>query len=541
MHNNIQKESRFIQIPLLLFFLFFLFIPLICLLGKSIITDKGLSLLLYKDVFKDNEMLRAILNSINISFLAAVITITLAFSLAYVFHFTYINTYIKKASHFIITLPMLLPTITYGFVLMYTFGNQGIITKILDKIFFSIYGFNGLLIGYVLYTLPIVYILFNNSMGYLDKRYIYVSHLMHDKPLRRFYHTVFHPMIGTIGTGFILSFILSFTDFGIPASVGGEYDVIALALYRTMLGSIVQFDKGAVIAIIMLIPSIFSLVLMNYLKKYEVPPIEKVETGIIRHRLRDICGMIYIIFISFSIIFIFSTIFIVPFTQNYPYDLSFTIDHLITVLVDKEFINVLLNSIKVAFMTAFIGTFISYTAALLEVRLQLKASKYFYFISMLTNTIPGMVLGISYLFIFNDSSLKGTLFIIILSNVVHFFTTPFMMARHALSKMDNSWEVTGALLQDTLFKTVFRVILPNSKTTLFYIANYYFINAMVTVSGVIFLVSSETNLLSTWIKQLQHYAKYNEIFILSLIILMINIVMKFFSQIIVYRNKKNEG
>ena len=66
---------------------------------------------------------------------------------------------------------MLLPTITYGFVLIYTFGNQGILTKLVGQTSFTIYGYNGLVIGYVLYTLPVAFILMQNSMQYIDKRF----------------------------------------------------------------------------------------------------------------------------------------------------------------------------------------------------------------------------------------------------------------------------------------------------------------------------------------------------------------------------------
>ncbi|WP_249685346.1 ABC transporter permease subunit, partial [Bacillus velezensis] len=112
----------------------------------------------------------------------------------------------------------------------------GILTKLVGQPLFTIYGYNGLVLGYVLYTLPVAYILMQNSMQYIDKRFVLVSILMQDHSLRRFYHTVFRPMLGTIGGAFILTFILSFTDFGIPASVGTNYTVIATWYYQAMLG-----------------------------------------------------------------------------------------------------------------------------------------------------------------------------------------------------------------------------------------------------------------------------------------------------------------
>lgn len=161
-----------------------------------------------------------------------------------------------------------------------------------------------------------------------------------------------------------------------------------------------------------------------------------------------------------------------------------------------------------------------------NVRTSLKARSTVDMVSMITNTVPGMVLGISYLLFFNGSSLKGTFIIIVLCNIVHFFTTPYLMAKNSLSKMNPSWETTGELLGDSWFKTVYRVILPNSASTVIEMFSYYFINAMVTISGIIFLVSAQTSLVASKIKELQHFAKFNEIFVLSMLIFFTNLIIK---------------
>ncbi len=93
-------------------------------------------------------------------------------------------------------------------------------------IYLEIYGFNGLLIGYVIYTLPAAFLLINNSFQYIDKKFFIVSTLMGDGAIRSFTNTIIRPLLGTLGGAFVLSFILSFTDFGIPASIGGTYQVV---------------------------------------------------------------------------------------------------------------------------------------------------------------------------------------------------------------------------------------------------------------------------------------------------------------------------
>lgn len=238
-------ETKIIFIIVTLFFIAFLFTPLIVLLINSLNSGNGIGFSNYYSVVHNSEFLTAIGNSLKVSIITAVITTVLAFILAYAVNCTKIFSPIKNMIKIGISIPMLLPTITYGFVIIYSFGKQGLLTKFFGRELFEIYGFNGLLTGYVMYTLPSAFLLINNSFEYIDKKFIIVSKLMGDNFFRSFINTIFRPLIGTLGGAFVLSFILSFTDFGIPASVGGTYSVISTQLYEVMLGSIPNFNGGA--------------------------------------------------------------------------------------------------------------------------------------------------------------------------------------------------------------------------------------------------------------------------------------------------------
>ncbi|WP_332646619.1 ABC transporter permease subunit [Lysinibacillus sp. 54212] len=526
------KTMRIVYIPLLVIFSVFLVVPLVYMLWLSLSENGSFTLQHFKEVLSSSSIATAIGNSIKVSLVSAVITTTLAFIVAYTLYFTTLHATFKKGVRFIITLPMLLPTITYGFVLIYVFGNQGLITKLLGEPMFSVYGFNGLVIGYVLYTLPAAFLLIANGMEYIDQRFALVSILMNDHPLRRFYHTVLRPLVGTLAGAFILTFILSFTDYGIPASVGGTYEVIATTLYQTMLGSIPDFSQGAVIAMLMLFPAVIGGILLTRFDKYNVSYRSLSNQAPISNKVKDLVFGASSSVIAIAIIIIFSTLFIVPFVSVYPYNMSFTLEHLEKALSMKDVTTVYKNSILVAIGSAAIGVLIAFIAGVISVRTNIKSRRSLNWISIITNTVPGMVLGLAYLLFFNGISLKGTFLILILCNIIHFFTTPYLMMKNALEKMDPTWEVTGALLKDSWFKTVVRVIVPNIRKTIISVFSYYFINAMVTVSGVIFLVSTNTILMSTKIKELQHFAKFNEIFILSLLILMTNIVVMTFCNIL---------
>ena len=515
---NVKPAMRVIYIPILLLFAVFLLLPLAVLFVRSFETSQGYSVANYLSILSNKDLMASIGNSIKISSVTAIITTILAFILAYSIHCTRMYRPLKNVIKTGILIPMLLPTITYGFAIMYSFGNQGLITKLFGRNLFEIYGFNGLLIGYVIYTLPSAFLLINNSFLYIDKKFIIVSKLMGDGTIRSFMNTIVRPLWGTLGGAFVLSFILSFTDFGIPASVGGTYNVVATQLYQVMLGSIPNFNNGAVIAVFMLVPAVFGVLLLNYLEKFNFHYDKLTDTEFIQNKYRDTILGILSSMILIAMVAVFAVMFVAPLVNSYPYDLTFTFKHFIDVFQSSDLVDVYKNSLFVAALTAVFGTLISYCAAIINVRTAVRGRATIDIISMITNTVPGMVLGLSYLLLFNESSLKGTFTIIVLCTIVHYFTTPYLMAKNSLAKMSPSWETTGELLGDSWLKTIRRVILPNSASTIFEMISYYFINAMVTISGIIFLVTAQTSVVASKIKELQHFAKFNEVFVLSILI-----------------------
>lgn len=108
--------------------------------------------------------------------------------------------------------------------------------------------------------------------------------------------------------------------------------------------------------------------------------------------------------------------------------------------------------------------------------------------------------------------------------------TPYLMMKNSLAKMNPSWENTAMLMGDSWLKTIIRVVTPNAFPTLIEVFSYYFVNAMVTVSAVIFIAGTRTMVITTKIKELQYFNKYNEIFVLSLLILFTNMICKFIFQ-----------
>lgn len=346
-------------------FALFLVYPTVRLLLKSILSENGMTMEFYHSVLTQKGFLKALGNSFLIAGVSALLTTGLAFFLAYTIHYTNINAKFKKGIEKAAVLPMFLPTLTYGFAIIYSFGKQGFLTKLFGRQLFDIYGFNGLLIGYIIYTLPVSFLLIHNTMGYIDKKFMIVSRIMGDNRVSTFMMTIFRPLAGTLTASFIQSFFLCFTDFGIPASVGGKFEVIASVLYSQMLGSVPDFHKGSVVAVMMLLPSIVSIALLRYLEKYNVRYQKISVMELPKNRGRDwLCG-IGSGLIILGVLSIFAVIFIVPFVQDWPYQTGFSMEHFRAVFQDAGLMGVYKNSLYVALLTAVFGTLAAYGSALI--------------------------------------------------------------------------------------------------------------------------------------------------------------------------------
>ncbi len=507
----------------------FLALPVGAVAARSLMgaAGQGAGLGAWAAAFRGGALPEALLNSVLAAGLAAAIATPAGFLLAYAARCSRLPRWFRAAVSALTTLPMLLPTITYGFAIVYALGRQGLVTRLLGWQPFDIYGLGGLTLGYVVYVLPIAFLLIRNALGYVDRRYGAVARLMGDSPWRAFRTTLLRPLAGPLAAAFVQSFFLAFTDFGVPASVGGAYKTVAGLLYERMLGSLPDFGVGAAIAVCMLLPSVLGFLLLRRLERAEVrydrpaddlppPPCPA------RDALCAAAGLLA----ALLTLTLFCTVALVPFVEAWPYALTPTLRHVADVFADPGLRLVCANSLAAALGTAALCTLLAYAAALVTVRgaLPRPAKTLIGAAATVSGCVPGMVLGIAFLLVFSGTPLSHTLALVILCNTFHFLSAPYLMMKGALEKLNARWEATGMLMGDTWLRTVLRVVTPNARDALVAVFAYCFVNAMVTVSAVIFVAGARTAVITSKIKELQHFARFDDIFVLSLLILLVNLL-----------------
>lgn len=523
-----RRHYRVLYGAVMIFFVLFLGVPLALIFGQSILEKGTLTAANWLSVVMRPGFWSMMANSFAVSTAAAAVATLLGFFAAYGLVISQLPAWVKKAVRILMLLPLFLPSITYGFAVIYSFGRMGLISQFFGPPPFSIYGFWGLLIADVAYLLPPVFLIISNAFIYVDPRYAIVSRVMGDGFLRRFWTSALRPVAGACVSAFMLGFFLAFTDFGIPISIAGQYEVVATELYSTMMGAVPDFGRGAVVAISMMVPAVGAVALLRWSEKLNFRSTDIVRPMLMPSAARDGAFLLFYAELAAVLLCIFAVMFIVPFVENWPYKPNFTIQHFIDILGEDDIGGIYLRSIGVAAASAAIGTFISFAAALIQARSKLPrvCRSAMDGLAMMTSTLPGMVIGVGFLFAFSGTILQNTIAILILANLVHFFASPYLMGTAALSRMNAGWETTGLLMGDTWIQTIRRVVLPNARATLIEMFELYFINSMVTISAVVFLCGTSTMLLTTKIKEFSYYERFDAIFVLSLLVFVTNVAAK---------------
>jgi iron(III) transport system permease protein len=200
--------------------------------------------------------------------------------------------------------------------------------------------------------------------------------------------------------------------------------------------------------------------------------------------------------------------------QFWPYDLSFTLRHYIYGLQEAGIDNAYANSLQMALWTALVGTAVTFAGAYWLEKTGVDKAPLFGRVvtlaqaqALLPMAVPGMVLGIGYILFFNAPQnplgfLYGSLAILVLSTVVHFYSSSHLTAVTALKSLDGEFEAVSASLKVPFYRTFWRVTVPVCLPAVLDIARYYFVNAMTTISAVVFLYGPQTTLASVSILQL---------------------------------------
>lgn len=434
-------------------------------------------------------------NSLKVSLSVAAIVVPLAYGFAYALQRTLIPA--KGLWRGISLLPLLAPSMLPGIALIYLFGNQGLLRSWVPD---NIYGFWGIVLGEAIYTFPHALMILLSALSLADARLFDAASSMGASPWKAFRSITWPASRQGVFAAFCLVFTLTITDFGVPVVVGGDYQVLALEAYKAVVGQ-QQFGRGAQIGMLLLLPALLSFAVDAWLRRrqgdsmsgraqvYQPKP----------SRGRDGAYLALVLLVSAVILGVLGMAVYSSLVKFWPYNLSLSLRHYAFEETAGGGWLAYRNSLTLACCTALFGSALIFTGAYLLEKTREQAwlnqlLRMFCFVPM---AVPGLVLGLGYVFFFNLPGnplhvFYGSMTLLVVCTIAHYLTTAQMTATTALRQLDGEFEAAALSLKMPLWRHYLKVTLPICLPALLDIVRYLFVSAMTTVSAAIFLYSPDS-------------------------------------------------
>lgn len=442
------------------------------------------------------SLLDSAVNSVTVALISTLITVTLAF--VYAFAMTRTGMPGKGLFKLLAQIPILAPSLLPAIALVYLFGNKGMIRDLLMG--HSIYGPIGIVMGEVFYTFPHAVMILTVALSTADARLYEAADALGAGAWRRFWSiTLPGARYGLISALFVV-FTLVITDFGVPKVIGGNYNVLATEVYKQVVGQL-NFGIGAVVGMVLLLPAVLAFVAdwIGQRRQMALLSARSVPYQPRRNPLGDALALLFCAGIGGLLLGVLGMAAFASLVKFWPYNLSLTLANYDFSQFDSAGWTSYGNSIRLASWTALTGTALVFIGAWLMERspvspLLVGVSR---LMAIVPLAVPGMVLGLAYIFFFNApwnplNGLYGGMAILVLCTVVHFYTVSHLTAVTALKQLDREFEAVSASLKVPAWTTFWRVMVPLCLPAILDIAIYLFVNAMTTVSAVVFLYSPDT-------------------------------------------------
>ncbi|MEJ1165762.1 putative 2-aminoethylphosphonate ABC transporter permease subunit [Variovorax sp. CCNWLW186] len=475
-------------------------LPVGALVGQSFFDRTGVfvGLANFARYLENPALVQSAFNSLGLAAISAVICTAVAYVYAYGLTLSCMPA--KGVLRAVALIPLLAPSLLPAISLVYLFGNQGIFKGLLGDV--SIYGPLGIVLGSVFWTLPHALLILTTAMATSDGR-LYEAAQTLGASRWRIFRTVTLPSsrYGLIVASMVV-FVLVITDFGVPKVVGGQTSVLATDIYKQVVGQ-QNFQMGAVVGLVLLIPAVLSFLVERHVRSKQAAALSARATPYRPEpvKTRDRALLVFCTITACAILVMIGMAVFASLATYWPYKLAPSLKNYDFGNMDGGGWGSYFNSLRLAVCAAMVGAFITFISAYL-----VEKPRHFglprELLNLLANlplAVPGLVLGVGYIFFFISPSnplraIYGSMTILVVCTVAHFFSVAHLTSLTALRQLDREYELVSESMGVPFWRTLWRVHLPVSLPTVLNVGGYFFVNAMTTVSAVVFLYSPQTTL-----------------------------------------------
>ncbi|MEM9631558.1 MAG: iron ABC transporter permease [Pseudomonadota bacterium] len=456
----------------------------------------------------------------------------------------------KKGLRLLTVLPIITPPFVIGLALTLLFGRSGVVTEALDFLFGIepsrwLYGLTGIWIAQVLSFTPISFLVLIGVVEGVSPSMEEASQTLRADRWRTFWKVSLPLMKPGLANAFLIGFIESMADFGNPLVLGGSHGVLSTEIFFAVVGSQIDPSRAAVLAIVLLSFTLTAFLAQRlWLSGKNFATVTgKGDSGQHAGLPKSLSISVYGIVIpwmGFTLV-VYGMIIFGGFVKTWGLDNSLTLEHYARAFsVDFEdgaFVwtgvawNSFWTTMEIALISAPLTAAVGLLTAYIIVRQTFAGKNAFEFALMMSFAIPGTVIGISYIMAFNLPPLEMTGSALILVACFVFRNMPVGVRGGvaAMSQIDKSLDEASLTLKANSARTLRKVILPLLRPAITAALVYSFVRAITSISAVIFLVSAEYNMATSYIVGLVENGEYGIAIAYSsmLIFVMITVITVF--------------
>ncbi|MBY7785760.1 iron ABC transporter permease [Vibrio fluvialis] len=431
--------------------------------------------------------------------------------------FAIYTTRIAKRSAFIARVFSILPIVTPPFIVglgvTLMLGRSGYITELMVDWFGLqktnwLYGFTGIWLAQVLAFAPMSFMILDGALKSLHPSLEEASYTLKANRYQTFFGIIIPLLKPALANSFLIIFVQSLADFSNPLVLGGSFDVLATQIYFYIAGAQLDYASASTLGSVLLLFSL-AIFVVQYLwigQRSYVTISGKAYRGDVQDMpvsLKLGVTLTLYVWMVFNVL-LYGSIFFGSFTVNWGVDYTLTLQNYLNLFGNgmsdgawPSLITTMIYAGVAAPITALFGLLIAYVV----VRQQFYGKKVIEFSTMLCFAVPGTVAGVSYILAFNDAPiyLTGTAAIVVISMVMRNVPVGIRSGIAGLGQLDKSLDEASLSLRASSLQTIRHIILPLLRPAILSTLVYSFVRAMTTVSAIIFLVTPETRVATSYI------------------------------------------
>lgn len=427
--------------------------------------------------------LRAVGNTIAMGAAVALTATVLGFAVAYAITVT--RSFGRGVLKVLFLAPLFAPSIMPAIGLIYLVGSNGLLLNL------DLYGPLGVFLAGLVFALPHTVMQLRLNLATLDVKLLAAARSLGAGPWRRFATvTLVHARAG-LANAFMIAFILTITDFGVPKMLAGDFPMLATEIYALAVGE-QNFAAAGLLSLGLLIPALLALQVTRRFSQTQTKAVFQIKDPD-PSPVRDAVAGILAWCVVGAELLVIGVVIYGSFITFWPYETQLTLANY--AFKNSAYgINPWLHSLIVSFAVAVLGTGLAWIGAYLTVRMPKMPGVLrtgYDKLALLPVCIPGTVLGLAWAMTFSGTALfsgaLGSLLLVIANTTIHLWSVPHITAKAGLSAMNARYETVGETLGAKRLTTIVRVIVPLSRAELCDIFSYLFASAVTTISAVVFL------------------------------------------------------